>query len=253
MRFVGDAHISSAVLDWGIAKSVNSPAGKILVDTYPQRSTALIEYFDDESYRQKADFNSGFSYGNWLSDSPLQQGEAMVFGGRLIAPSEAHTIDHNAPVKITTWYDYLPFRENGDPNPDYSTLHCPINYYRTFLTPDPNRDEMNWQIYIDGDFVHGDVNKDVAAGLIEIYLRRVASTMTTNIGPTATPMAVQGYGYNFNTFDDGVTDGCVRLGNSKGNMLGCTSGGLATHVGIHFHIRILNPDIKIDTIRFEFN
>jgi hypothetical protein len=253
IRFVGDASISVGVLDWGIAKTAQSPATKILIDTYPQSSDPLNEYFEDEYYRQNANFNDGFPDGNWQSDLPLQQGDAMVFGGQLIAPSEAHTIDHKPPENISTWYDYKPFTDSGNPNPDYSTLVCPINYYRTFIHTDPYREIANWQIYVDGEFVNGNVNEDILAGLIQIFMRRVDSTMTTNIGPNATPLTVHGRGYSYGDFDDGVTEGCVWLGNSQGNMIGCTAGGTVTVKGIHFHIKIFDPRIKLERIQFEFN
>lgn len=252
-RFVGDAYIHTAIMDWGVSQSADSAPLKVAIDTYPQSSTDLIENFEDEYYRQDEGFCSGYPDGNWLKDVPLKQGEAMVFGGQLIAPSEAHTIDHNPQSPISSWADYIPFNENGNPNPDYSALTCPVNYYRTFVDADIYREIMNWQIYIEGDFIGGNVNSDIESGFIEIYLRRINSNLTTNIGPTATPMTVHGGDYSLGIFDDGVTNGNIKTGNSNGNMLGCTSGGLPTLHGIFFHIRILDPRIKIDTVRFEFN
>jgi len=252
-RFVGDAYIHTAILDWGIANSKDSLPLKVAIDTYPQSSTDLIENFDDEYYRQDEGFCSGYPDGNWLKDVPLKQGEAMVFGGHLIAPSEAHTIDHNDVTPISSWAEYIPFNENGNPNPDYSALTCPVNYYRTFVNADPIIEIMNWQIYIEGEFIGGNARNDIESGFIEIYMRRMGSTMTSNVGPTATPLMVHGPLYSLGTFDDGVTDGYVRLDNSVGNMICVTSGGLATQHGIFFHIKILNPQIKIDSIRFGFN
>jgi hypothetical protein len=252
-RFVGDAYIHTAIMDWDVSQSINSAPLKVAIDTYPQSSNDLIENFDDEYYRQREGFNDGLPYGNWGSDVPLVQGEAMVFGGQLIAPSEAHNIDHNPISPISSWAEYIPFNENGNPNPDYSTLIVPINYYRSFVCPDPSREEMNWQIYIDGEFIGSNVNDDITNGLIEIYIRRMASDMTDNVGPTATPMTVHGAGYSFTEFDDGITNGCIRTGNSHDTMIGCTSGGMSTMKGVYFHIRILDAGIKLDSIRFEFN
>ena len=252
-RFVGDAYIHTAIMDWGVSQSVDSAPLKVAIDTYPQSSTDLLENFEDEYYRQDEGFCSGYPDGNWLKDVPLKQGEAMIFGGQLIAPSEAHTIDHNAVTPISSWAEYIPFNENGNANPDYSDLVCPVNYYRTFVEADAYREIMNWQIYLDGEFISGNARDDIESGFIEIYIRRLGSTMTTNVGPTATPLAVHGPLYSLGTFDDGITDGYVRTDNSRGNMIACTSGGIATQHGIHFHICILDPRIKLDSIRLEFN
>lgn len=251
-RFVGDARIHTAIMDWGVAKAIDSDIVKIAIDTYPKSSTNLIENFDDEYYRQDSGFCSSNLDGNWIKDRPLVSGEAMVFGGLLITPSKAFSID-NSPQRIINLSEYLPRNEFGGDNPDYSSLDAPVNYYRSFADVNNHHEILNWQIYIEGSFVGSNVNTDIDNGLIEIYLRRMASNMTTNVGATATPLRVHGSYYDFNKFDDGVTNGGIRLGNSKGNTLNCTSGGIATLKGVHFHIRLLDSRIKIDTVRFQFN
>lgn len=251
-RFVGDARIHTAIMDWGVAKAIDSDIVKIAIDTYPKSSTDLIENFDDEYYRQDSGFCSSNLDGNWIKDRPLVSGEAMVFGGLLLTPSKAFSIDNSSP-KIINLPEYLPRNEFGGANPDYSSFDSPVNYYRTFADVNNHHEILNWQIYVDGTFVGSNVNTDIDNGLIEIYLRRMASNMTTNVGATATPLRVHGSYYDFNKFDDGVTNGGIRLGNSKGNTLACTSGGIATLKGVHFHIRILDSRIRIDTIRFQFN
>lgn len=251
-RFVGGAAIHTAIMDWGIAKTINSVKSKVAIDTYPRSSTDLLENFDDEYYRQDSGFFSSNLDGNWISDKPLVTGEAMVFGGFLITPSKAFSID-NSPQGLIALPELLPKNEVGAPNPDYSTFSTPVNYYRTFVDKTNTHEILNWQIYIDGVFVGENINTDIDNGLIEIYIRRVASGMTLNVGAAATPLTIHGGYYNFNMFDDGVTNGAIRLGNSKGNKIVCTSGGIATLKGVHFHIRLLDARIKIDTIRFEFN
>lgn len=251
-RFVGDAAIHTAIMDWGVAKSIDSVTSKVAIDTYPKSSTDLIENFDDEYYRQDSGFFSSSLDGNWIKDRPLVSGEAMVFGGLLITPSKAFSIDNNS-QRLINLTEYLPKNETGGNNPDYSTFDVPVNYYRTFIDKTNTHEILNWQIYIDGTFVGSNVNTDIENGLIEIYLRRIASNMTTNVGASARPLRVHGAYYDFNNFDDGVTNGGIRLGNSKGNTLVCTSGGVTTLKGVHFHIRLLDSRIKIDTVKFEFN
>lgn len=253
LRFIGEAYVSTAVLDWGVAKSATSTMRKILLDTYPRTSTDQIEYFDDEYYRQDSTFASGASYGNWSSANPLQPGEALVCGGYLSAPSVLYTIDDKPQQLVTDLYNYYPHNPDGTNNPDYSGMQCPVDYYRTFMVPSHLNEVMTFQIYVDGEFIGANVNEDIQNGYIEIYIRRMYSDMGGNYGFDCPPLTVHGWWYDPGSFDDGVTNGCIRLGNSTDDMIAVTAGGLSVNQGIYFHIRLLDSRIRIDTIRLEFN
>ena len=72
-------------------------------------------------------------------------------------------------------------------------------------------------------------------------------------GPTSYPLSLNGSGYNFGTFDDGATDGQIRLGSSSGNTINGTFGGFNATNGIYVEINIVNPAIRIDTVTLTFN
>jgi len=65
-------------------------------------------------------------------------------------------------------------------------------------------------------------------------------------------LTLHGQEYNQPFFDDGVTNGGIRLGASSGNTVQGTFGGLACRDGVYFHIRINDTRIKIDSISITF-
>jgi hypothetical protein len=55
------------------------------------------------------------------------------------------------------------------------------------------------------------------------------------------------------TFDDGATDGQIRLGSSSGNTINGTFGGFNATNGIYVEFKIHNSAIRIDTVTVTFN
>ena len=92
-RYIGPTgNVSSFPRDpWADGATVNSANSSILVDTFLQTSTDLVENFDDEVYRQDSGFNGGTTVGNWVSTASLGAGEAIVFNSNLMLHLKLHS------------------------------------------------------------------------------------------------------------------------------------------------------------------
>jgi len=223
---------------WASGGTVSSTNHSILIDTFGTTSTDLYEGFDDENRRQDNTFNAGSSAGNWNSSQSLVAGEGMLVNSYLMSPDQAGIVD---------WSGYQP--DDGGANPNYTGLTVPVNYYRTFVDS-TGSNQPNFTLTFTGDFVV-DATDDLSNSLLEVFVRRINS-QTGDFGVTANPLVLHGVEYNSSQFNDGVTNGQIRLGSSSGNTIQATFGGLACRDGIFVHIRINNTSIKINSLLISF-
>jgi len=250
-RYLGPSgNISATPQDtWGAGLTLDSATSSILVDTYGVTSTNLFEDFDDESRRQDATFNGGTSPGNWVSTASLVIGEAQVWNSRLVVPNTTTFVRSDGPNSPNAnWTGYVP--DSGGPNPDYSALGAPVDYYRTFVDATA-LSRSSFQIVFTGSFV-ASATVDLANEDFRIFIRRRASSGGGDFGTAANPLLLHGPTYNFASFDDGVTDGYIRESSSSGNTVNGTFGGFSCETGFFFHLEIVNPLVQIDSISVTF-
>ena len=236
-RFIGtNAGVSAFARDpWANSPTLSDNNHSLLIDTYGISSSDLFEPFNDENRRQDPTFNGGLTTGSWLSTVALVDGQALVQNGKLMIASTAD---------YTNWSVFKP---TG--NPDYTGFSSSADYYRTFVETG-GLNQPNFIMIFSGSFVVN-ATSDLTNSLIEIFLRRVNSP-NGDFGETANPLTLHGQEYNQPFFDDGVTNGGIRLGASSGNTVQGTFGGLACKDGVYFHIRINDTRIKIDSVSISF-
>lgn len=241
---------------WNSGSQVPSADDEILVDTYGTTSTNTVENFDDEARRQDGHFNSGTTSGNWVSTATLGVdlisgvNEAIVFGGQLMIPNQTTFIrSDGASSANANWSTYVP--NLGGANPNYTSLGGPAVYYRSFV--DTGASRSSFTMTFTGTFV-SNATTDLANENLKITIYKIDGLGNIGAPPgNTTPLFVHGAGYNFGTFDDGVTDGQIRLGSSSGNTVECTFGGFNMEDGVFCEIRIENNSIKISSVTFTFN
>lgn len=236
-RFIGtNAGVSAFASDpWNNSPTLSDSNHSLLIDTYVVSSSDLFEPFNDENRRQDPTFNGGNSAGSWLSNIALVDGEALVQNGKLMIASSAD---------YTNWSVFKP---TG--NPDYTGFSSSANYYRTFVDSG-GLNQPNFILIFSGNFVVN-ATSDLSNSLLEVFIRRVGSS-GGDFGNTANPLTLHGAEYNQPFFDDGVTNGAIRLGASNGNTVQGTFGGFACTGGVFIHIRINDTRIKIDSVSITF-
>lgn len=255
-RYIGPTgNITAVVRDpWGSSTPQNSSNAEILIDTFGITSSNLAEFFDDEDRRQTASYNEPSGLGNWDSENFLISGEALVMGGMLQVPNQSRFVRSDGPALINAnWTTYKP--DLNGPNPNYTSLGAPVNYYRTFIDPGPPTtpplNKANFIMTFTGEFAAGNALADLIAGNLQIFIRRRASAGGGQFGVGADPLWLHAP-YNFATFADGVgqtaaTAG-IRLGSSVGNQINGTYGGFSCETGMLVHIRIINPATRIGSV-----
>jgi len=237
------ATASALVRDpWDAGGSATSPAVFLMIDTYGTTSTNLSEFFDDEARRQTNTYNSGSSEGNWNSQTTLQAGQALVYGGKLQVPN---TSKLTSGVSNASWTTF-----NPSGNPDYTNLGAPASYYRT-LVDTSSLDRSSIQLVFTGTFVTS-ATSDLAANLMIIRIRRRASSNGGQFGPSSAPLFLSGALYDFASFDDGLTNGQIREANSSGNTVNGTFGGFACNTGVFIEVTLTDARISIDSFTAVF-
>lgn len=250
-RYIGPtANVSSFPRDpWNQGSTVSSANENILIDTYGVTSNNTFESFDDEARRQTDSYNSGSTSGNWDSTKTLVNGEALVFAGQLMIPSESTYIRGDGSNSANAdWTSYLP--DASGSNPDYTNVTGSACYYRSW--PDTaGSDRASFTVVINGNFVSGSALADLEAEAIRIFIRKIDGIGNTG-SLTPYPLSLHGPSYNFGTFDDGVSDGQCRELTSSGNTINGTFGGFAMNDGIYTKIEIINPNTKISSVSWTF-
>jgi len=248
-RFRGtNASMSATPRDtWANGSTVTSSNESILVDCVTTvASSDLFEGFVDENRRQDSTFNTGNTAGNWNSTLSLTSGQAAVFNGQLMSP-ERMTLSNGS-----TQTDFTLFKPNiNGANPNYTGLTVPVSYYRTIV--DTSGDEQaNFVITFTGNFVSNATN-DLSNSHLEIFISRRASAGGGFSGfNNPNLLKLHGSAYNFATFNDGVTDGNIRLNSSSGNTVRGTFGGFSCEGGFFMHIKIVNSNIRISTLQVSY-
>jgi len=247
-RFRGTtANVSARARDpWGNSSYANSANASILIDTYGTTSTDLIENFDDENRRQTSTYNSGNTAGNWTSTNALSAGEALVLGGQLLVPNQSTLTTGGS---ASDWSSYKP--DAGGANPNYSALGAPVSYYRTIVDT-TGTSRAAFTIVFSGTFV-SNATTDLANENLKIFIRRRASAGGGGSGTGSNPLLLHGAEYNFASFDDGASNGQIRLGSSSGNTVQGTFGGFSCETGFFMQIQIANTAIKISSLEVTFS
>lgn len=251
-RYIGPtANVSGYGQDpWNVSSTSNSANANVLIDTYGISSTNLFDDFNDENRRQDSSFNSGSTTGNWDSVAWLSGTSGLVFNSRLMVPNKSTYVrSDGANTANANWTTYYPMVSGS--NPDYSSLSGSIDYYRTF-PESSGLDRSSFTIVFAGTFTSGSATADLAAGALEIYIRKRAG-LGYAVGPsTANTLKLHGAVYNFSTFDDGVTNGQCRELTSSGNTVNGTFGGFSMRDGLFVQFRIINPNTQLDSVTFTY-
>jgi hypothetical protein len=242
------ANVSATPRDtWGDGSTVASANDAILVDTFTDGASDLVESFDGESRRELVDGVGGAANassfagaGTWASTASLiaRSGisDGMVFGGTVRAPSAAQFIDGGFGATNADWSGYSP--TTGGANPDYSALVAPWQYGRRFVDS-AGTNRSSFQIFFEGTFAAGDALADLVAGNLEVYVYRIGGLGNTGAPPgNTTPLRVH-EPFNFGVYDDGATvaGSGIREGSSSGNTINCTFGtGTPCNGGVYMHI-----------------
>ena len=261
-RYMGTAGSStvSARDPWAGTGTQTTSNTSIVVDTFTSSATALFEGFNGETYRQDSGFNSGGTTGNWLSSTDLATAggfsDGMVYSGQLIVPSQAILTSGGTNTNWTT------FAPSAGTQPNYAALTAPSVYYRTFSMADPATDLNNFQMVFSGTFsganALADLTTETSPGSgeynLEIIIFKILSPSNSHEGPNnAFPLYISGAAYNAASFDDGTTNGQIRLGSSSANTINCTFGGAYARSGFYMKLIIRDTAIKLSSITVSFN
>ena len=240
VRYAGTAANASAFArdPWSSGATRNSSNASILVDTYGVTSTDTFEGFTDENYRLESDYTT-----SWTSTADLTSGEAMVYGGQLIAPTQAVL---NSGGTNTNWTSFAP---NASGQPNYASISVPVSYFRKLL--DSDGDLASFAITFTGTFI-SNATTDLANDNLQINVKRIAGQGST--GPSGNTLRLHGPNYNFASFDDGATTAgsYIRESSSSGNTVNGTFGGFAASDGIYIEVIIANAGIKLSSMEITF-
>jgi len=248
-RYIGPSANSSSFPrePWGDGVTVNSADQSILVDTFSDTATNLFEPFNGEARRE--DPASFPGPGTWNSTATLIAGQALVFGGSLLAPGSSTYIRSDGPNSPNAnWLGFLP--NLGGPNPNYTGLTVPVSYGRRF-TQASAANIPSFSMVFTGTFAAGSAIADLTGGNLEIEVYRIAGLGTIGPPPGNTrPLRVH-LPFNFALYNDGLTvpGSGIREGSSAGNTINCTFGtGTPAQQGFYMVLRILNAGTSIDSI-----
>mgnify|MGYP007063369824 CR=1 FL=1 len=242
-RYMGTQASASAYPrdPWANGSTQSSANASVLVDTYGTTSSDLFEGFTDEARRTESDYTTA-----WTSSDDLVAGEAMVYAGQLIVPTQAALNSGGNNVDWTT------FAPNAGSQPDYTGFGASVTYYRK-IVDSAGTNRSSFQIVFTGSFV-SDATTDLANSNLEVYIRRVASAGGGGFGTGSDPLRLHGSNYNFATFDDGATVGgsYIREASSSGNTVNGTFGGYSCEDGIYLQITLANASIKLTSLTVTF-
>ena len=241
------ANASATVYDpWNTGGSKTSSNHSILVDTYTDASTPLIEYFDGETYRKQSNYTS-----SWVSTATLSNGEACQVGGCLVRPDRFFLTDPNTSSIQPNLTSYKPDKNGA--NPDYSSLTGNASYYRLFYNSlsGGTTPLASFIMTFSGTFV-SDVHSDLINQYLKVTVRKIgAANPSHNYGIASPGLYLHGGIYSFNTFDDGNTDHQIRTSSSGSSVYG-TFGGFDATNGMYCEVQICHQNIRIDTITVTF-
>lgn len=112
------ANVSARVVDWVAAGWINSPNANVLIDTYDNLSTRLIEQFRFENWRCPTTGNFDLpNQKTWTSNIDVGLGDSVFFNG-------------GCERNVTNFTIYNP---NSVSQPNYSTQNATVWLYREFM------------------------------------------------------------------------------------------------------------------------
>jgi len=246
---------------WGSSPQYPSPSFNMMVDTFTDDSTNLIETFNGETLRLEGDYATP-----WDSETIRADGHAIVFGGGLYRGVDLPTIDENVLGVTGSLGDasaFFPDKFMDDsvrPQPNYSTHAQKAVYFREFRANNPTTSYGSMTFTITTE---NGIETDINAGNVEIYIWKLGSSAPTSpnlvLPPTYDPANPDlskvnsiwlHEPYDFGNFDDGATqnvgtNGC--LVNIAGSTLTATFGGANVEGGVLVRIDI-SGGARIDHI-----
>lgn len=253
-RYAGPgADASAMVSDPFRASTAATSAGlSVMIDTYSDDSTALLETFNGETRRLRSDFSTA-----WDSTAALANGDALVYGGSLMVPSRAFTMSPQsgahgggAAGSLTDFNTVLPSQ-----TVNYTSLTTQANYYRNWTeTP---RDRASFTMAFSGSFPTNALAA-LQIGDLQVFVYKLSGQGNIGVPPTNTkPVWLHGtLNYNVATFDDGNAQtnaaATCRESTSSGNTINGTFGGFSMRGGIATRIVINNDAIRLDSIQVTF-
>jgi hypothetical protein len=228
---------------WAYGSLVNGPNASILVDTNSSSSTNTYDNFVDEDYRLESDYTT-----SWDPEKTLVSGEVLTQCSYIMVPDQS-TLVGESTASVTDWSNYKP--DKNGPNPDYTSLSVGTgcSFYRKFI-PATSDYIANMTWVFSGTWKGVNALTDLINGDLELYIRKIDGI--GNSGPTSPPLMAHGDAYNAGLFDDGNTNGQVRLGSSSGNTIQTTFGTFTMKDGIYVEFKIKDNSIKINSITVTF-
>ncbi|AHK11525.1 hypothetical protein S140_118 [Shewanella sp. phage 1/40] len=187
-RHVGEASVGNIIRDsWNPAGSVASNTLDVCIDTFSNTSTESLETFNSEDRRLKHDYTTA-----WDSTVHLLDGDAAVFGGKLVHPADMFTINQTttegALGSITDFTSNLPFIAT---QPNYTGFNRYCTYFREFPTPNIN----SFSTFTVTVGVNGDLKTLLENEDLRIYIWKLAST------DAGSPNIITPPNYNINNQD----------------------------------------------------
>ncbi|AUR89054.1 hypothetical protein NVP1121O_026 [Vibrio phage 1.121.O._10N.286.46.C4] len=253
-RHIGATQALLNVRDaWGSSPQYASQSFNMLVDTFLDDSTALIETFNGEAgWRLEGDYTTA-----WDSELIRADGHGIVFGGGLYRGVDLPTIDENVLGGVGSLGDASAFfPANLEDNtvrvqPNYSGHTQAGVFFREFRATNPATSYANMSFTIT---TSNGLAADLASGGLRIYLWKLGSsapsspnlTLPPAYDPTdATASQVNSIWvhetYNFASFDDGATQSAATSGaqvNLTGSTVTVSFGGANVDTGVLARIEV---------------
>ena len=271
-----DAKIESQVFDpWNSGSVVSSPGKPILVDTYGITSNKLTERFDDENQRLErtgsyTSFDSLLTLtGSGLTNqtiSTLTPGpfcQAAVVGGSLIRPDRFFADNGDSHAYGTIISDlsqavnpYKPNKSGNNPNYSTAAYQVPATFHRLFeVSPsNQNRPISSFELTFSGSYPGGSVYASLVSNDLRIYVRKLAATVSSNIGYNAIPHSLHNSGSFSGSYqdppaviDDNTQSQC-RTTTSPSSVIAGSFGSSPALNGFYIEVQIHNSNIRIDGI-----
>ena len=279
-----DASISANVSDpWNVSSNSTSTGKPILIDTFTVTSDKLTEQFNDEAQRLERGASAYTNVGAFPSSSTLIASglanqttsslttgpfcQGCVVGGSLVRPDKFYADNGSSPAYSTIIADlsqtvnpYKPNKNGNNPNYSIAGYQVVATYHRLFevKTSNLNRPISNFVLTFSGNYPGGSALAALQSNALRIYIRKLASSNSSNIGFAAVPHSLHntatfgGYQDPPTAIDDNSTSQ-ARLGSSSANQIGGSFGGFPAMNGFYIEVQIHNPAIRIDGISAQMN
>lgn len=249
-RSVGLTWVTNRVQDsWGISSYTNSNFAKVVVDTFVDDSTDLVETFNGEGKRLEGDYTT-----SWNSEQHRVSGEAIVFAGRLQHGKDIPTVVNNTiGVALTGLETTIPNNDVTGASrnqPNYSGHTGNAVFFRKFLTGNGvSYSSMKFDIESSGGIAN-----DILSGAVKIYVWKLGSTDTGSpnltlpnaYNPAFPTLSTSNsiwvhQPFDFGNFNDGFTQSTATSGartNITGNVITMSFGNSSVITGVLVRIEV---------------